>query len=98
MRSDRDGGYLCNELEGHFSSREIGRQLTTPYPPHKNGAAEFMIRTLLDLVRSVLQRQNRGKWLWAEALSTATCVRNRVASQTLPVDKARLRLWNGIGS
>ena len=54
-----------------------------------------MNRTLIDLVRSMLHHKGIDKQFWAEALSTAVYVRNRVTSRGLPPDTTPHHLWEG---
>ena len=58
--------------------------ISIPYTPQQNGVAERMNRTLMDCVRSLLHWSNLDKKFWAEALSTAVYIRNRVYSRSLP--------------
>lgn len=51
--------------------------------PQQNGVAERMNRTLINLVRSVLHQRGIPKRFWAEGLSTATYIQNRVTPLTL---------------
>lgn len=93
VRSDRGGEYLSNVLEQHFESSGIKHELTAAFTPFQNGVAERLNRTLMELVRSMLHAKGLSKRLWAEALSTATYVRNRVSSRALPPKVTPHHLW-----
>ncbi len=54
-----------------------------------------MNRTLMNCVRSLLQTANLDKKFWAEALSTAVHVRNRVFSRALPKNVTPFERWMG---
>jgi hypothetical protein len=93
LRSDRGGEYLSDFLKSHFESKGISHELTAAYTPHQNGIAERMNRTLLNLVRSMLFHMKVPKRLWAEALSTAVYVRNRVTGGGLPSKTTPHHFW-----
>ena len=95
LRSDNGGEYLSSEFKTFLEETGIQHQLTVAYTPQQNGVAERMNRTLLDLVRSMLHHKSLPKRLWAEALSTAVYVRNRVTSRSLPSDTTPFHLWFG---
>ena len=93
LRSDRGGEYLSTSLSKHFQDRGIVHELTTAYTPHQNGKAERFNRTCMNLVRSMLHNRNVPKQFWAEALSTAVHVRNRVTSNGLPPNITPHLIW-----
>ena len=70
-------------------------QLTVAYTPQQNAVAERMNRTIMNLVRSVLQSAGLRKIFWGEAVATAVQIRNRVSSHTLPAGEAPLPSLNG---
>ena len=86
LRSDNGGEYLSNGFKRYLEEHGVHHQLTVAYTPQQNGVAERMNRTLIDLVRSMLHHKGIDKQFWAEALSTAVYVRNRVTSHVLPPD------------
>lgn len=95
LRSDNGGEYVSNEFKAFLAECGIKHQLTVAYTPQQNGVAERMNRTLLDLVRSMLLQKNIGKSFWAEAISTAVYIRNRVTSKSLPRNVTPYHLWHG---
>ncbi len=70
-----------------FAEKGIHHQQSCAYTPQQNGVAERMNRTLKDLVRAMLKHKNVPEEFWAEALSTAAYIRNRVTSKSLPKNK-----------
>ena len=80
VRTDRGGEYLSTELEQYFADKGIQHQLTAPYTPQQNGAAERLNRTLMERVRAMLQDMQLPQHLWAEAVVAANYVRNRSPS------------------
>lgn len=84
LGTDNCGEYLSHAFKEYLENHGIHHQLTIAYTPQQNGVAERMNRTLMDLIRSMLQTASLEKSFWAEALSTAVYIRNRVLSRSLP--------------
>ena len=80
VRTDRGGEYMSNELTQYFADKGIQHQLTAPYTPQQNGAAERLNRTLMERVRAMLQDMQLPQHLWAEAVVAANYARNRSPS------------------
>lgn len=95
LRSDNGGEYISRAFSSYMNDHGIQQQLTVPYSPQQNGVAERMNRTLMNHTRSMLLSKNLGKEFWAEALSTAVYVRNRVTSSSLPPNTTPHHLWFG---
>lgn len=77
FRSDNGGEYISNEFESHLKLNGIVHQFTVPKTPEQNGVCERLNRTLLEMVRSMLQDCGLNYRFWAEALSTAVYLKNR---------------------
>ena len=91
LQSDNGGEYLSNQMKEFLEKRGITHRLTAPGNPYQNGVAERLNRTLVESVRSMLHHKDLPKHFWAEALSVAVHVRNRVttrgvSSQTTPYE------------
>ena len=95
IRTDNGGEYISNNFKSYLESHGIHHQLTVAYTPQQNGVAERMNRTLMDLVRCMLHSKSVPKTFWAEALSTAVYVRNRVVSRSLPSNTTPHHIWMG---
>jgi transposase InsO family protein len=94
LRTDRGGEFTSNDFNSYCSANGIKRQLTTAYTPQQNGVAERKNRTLLNMVRSMLNAKNVPKTFWPEALKWATYILNR--SPTLSVkDMTPEKAWSG---
>ena len=57
LRTDRGGEFLSREFEVFCQTQGIRRQLTTSYNPKKNGVAERKNRTIMNVVRSMLNEK-----------------------------------------
>jgi transposase InsO family protein len=77
VRTDGGGEYVNNTLEAFFKSKGVILETTVPYSPEMNGAAERLNRTLMERVRAMLEESQLPSDLWAEAVSTASYLRNR---------------------
>ena len=94
LRSDNGGEYISNEFETYLSKVGIAHQRTIKKTPEQNGVAERMNRTLVEAVRSMLSESSLPKKFWAEALATATYLRNR--SPTKAVEgMTPIEAWSG---
>ncbi|GKA39043.1 retrotransposon protein, putative, ty1-copia subclass [Tanacetum coccineum] len=68
-------------------------QLTPPYTPQHNGVSKRRNRTLLDMVRSMMNLTTLPLSFWDYALESATRILNMVP--TKKVDKTPYELWYG---
>lgn len=102
VRSDRGGEYYgkhgdSGQQMGSFAkfleNCGIVPQYTMPYSPEQNGVAERRNRTLMDMVRSMMNNFNLPSYLWGEALKTAMYILNRVPSKSVP--KTPFEHWIG---
>ena len=77
LRTDNGGEFTSTQFQDYLRSEGVHHQLTVPKTPQQNGVAERINRTLVKTVRSMLADAKLPKRFWAEALSTATYLRNR---------------------
>ena len=77
IRTDNGGEFTSKEFEAHLTTEGVRHEVTIPKNPEQNGVAERMNRTLVETARSILVNANLPHRFWAEALSTATFLRNR---------------------
>ncbi|GJZ43546.1 retrotransposon protein, putative, ty1-copia subclass [Tanacetum coccineum] len=69
------------------------KELTPPYTPQHNRVSERRNRTLLDMVRSMMNLTTLSLSFWDYALESATLILNMVL--TKKVDKTPYELWYG---
>jgi hypothetical protein len=62
--------------------------------PNPNGPAERLNQTLLASIRSMLTHANLSHSLWAEALLTATYIKNRSPSAAIKINKTPFEVLN----
>jgi len=83
IRTDNGGEYTSNEFESFLSNEGIVHQKTIPKTPEQNGVAERFNRTIMETVRCLLSDSELEEEFWAEALMTATYIRNRCINSFL---------------
>ncbi|CAI7887741.1 unnamed protein product [Closterium sp. NIES-53] len=93
IRTDSGGEFVNAGLEKWMKSKGIKHDVTTPYTSQQNGAAERLNRTLVEVVRSLLQHSKLGSEWWGEASSLAAWIRNRLPTKVLP--KTPFKAWTG---
>ena len=77
LRTDGGGEYTSKIFEDYLTSEGVLHHKTVPHTPEQNGLSERMNRTLTESVRSMLSDCSLPAEFWAEAVSTATYLRNR---------------------
>ncbi|GJR43963.1 retrotransposon protein, putative, ty1-copia subclass [Tanacetum coccineum] len=93
LRLDRGRKYISQEFKDHLKACRIVQQLTPPYTPQHNGVSERRNRTLLDMVRSMMNLTTLPLSFWVYALESVTRILNMVP--TKKVDKTPYELWSG---
>ncbi|GKC12810.1 retrotransposon protein, putative, ty1-copia subclass [Tanacetum coccineum] len=93
LRSDRGGEYISQEFKDYLKACGIVQQLTPPYTPQHNGVSERRNRTLLDMVRSMMNLTTLPLSFWDYALESVARILNMVP--TKKVDKTPYELWFG---
>ncbi|KAL0362007.1 UNVERIFIED_CONTAM: Retrovirus-related Pol polyprotein from transposon TNT 1-94 [Sesamum calycinum] len=76
LRSDRGGEYLSGEFIDYLKKKGIVSQWTPPGTPQLNGVAERRNRTLLDIIRSMMNFTELSLSFWGYALETAARLLN----------------------
>ena len=83
FRTDNGGEYTSVEFESYLREEGIRHEKTVPKTPEQNGVVERMNRTVVEAVRCMLSDSKFPKTFWAEALSTAVYVCNRISTAAL---------------
>ena len=81
--SDRGGEFFSDEFKSLCDKSGIKKQLTPPYTPQQNGVVERKNRTIMGLVRSMLNKKHLPLELWGEAVSTCVYVLNRSSTKVV---------------
>ena len=92
LRTDNGGEYMCEE---YLKSKGIQHELTVAYTPQQNGIAERMNRTLMESARSMMSHAHVTNRFWAEAVATASYLRNRSPTTAVEEGKTPYEKWHG---
>jgi hypothetical protein len=91
LRSDNGGEYWTKEFRSYLKVKGIWHELTIPYSPEQNGVAARMNRTVMESARSMIAHACLQNSYWAEAVTSAAYVRNRVPTQQSKVARHRMK-------
>src|SRR3954469_16406153 len=95
LRPDRGGEYVNRNFQQYLRQNGIQHQTTAPYTPQQNGVAERFNRTVIEMSRTMLHTAKLSYDFWAEAVNTATYIRNRCISKALDNNITPEELWSG---
>jgi transposase InsO family protein len=70
IRSDNGMEFKNSQMEGFLKEEGIKHEFSSPYTPQQNGVVERNNRTLLDMVRTMLDEYKTLDRFWAEAINT----------------------------
>ncbi|UYV75014.1 hypothetical protein LAZ67_12002096, partial [Cordylochernes scorpioides] len=91
IRTDNGREYVNRQVEEFLNQSGIKHQLTVPYSPAQNGVAERKNRSLMEMTRCIMFDSGLPQSLWAEAVTTANYLHNRIPSKAS--DKTPFELW-----
>ena len=94
LRTDNGGEYCSKSFREVCQDAGIVRHFTVRHTPQQNGVAERMNRTLLEKVRCMLSNAGLGKEFWAEAVTYACHLINRLPSTAIG-GRIPLEVWSG---
>lgn len=83
FQSDNGGEFKNSSLNQFFSNHGVQSRYTCPHTSQQNGHAERMIRTVTNMVRSLLSQANLSPSFWVEALHVASHLLNSLPIKTL---------------
>jgi transposase InsO family protein len=78
IRSDNGTEFKNSQIEEFLEEEGIKHEFSSPYKPQQNGVVERKNRTLLDMVRTMLDEYKTPDRFWAEAINTACYSINRL--------------------
>ena len=85
LRTDGGGEYQRN-LTPTLDKLGVKHEPTSPHSPQSNGKAERLNRTLKEFGRAMLYQANMPKSFWAEAVTTAAYLNNRLPCEAINHD------------
>ncbi|KAL8143938.1 hypothetical protein V2J09_016970 [Rumex salicifolius] len=82
VQCDNGREFNNTELHSFISQKGSNFRFSCPYTSQQNGKAERMIRTLTNMIRSILFHGHLPPCYWTEALTSATHLLNLIPSTT----------------
>ena len=86
---------MSDEFRCYLKECGIKSESTAAYSPQQNGVSKRLNRTLVEAARSMLSHAGLSNAYWAEAIATATCLRNRMVSAAIKSGQTPYQLWYG---
>jgi hypothetical protein len=78
IRSDNEIEFKNASFDHFCLEHGIDQQFSTLHVPQQNGVMERKNRTLVDMVRTMLDEHRTPRRFWADAISTACYISNRI--------------------
>jgi len=94
LRTDNGGEYKSDPFLKVCQDCGIVRHFTVRKTPQQNGVSERMNKTLVEKVRCMLSNAGLGRKFWAEAVTYAQHLINRLPSSAID-GKTPLEVWSG---
>lgn len=86
LRSDCGGEYKSAKMRALCQELGVRQEFSAPYSPAQNGVAERSWRTLGRMAKAMLKDAGLSKTFWAEAMSSACFIANRLPTNALGGD------------
>lgn len=83
LRSDNGGEYTGDDFKSWCKTEGILQTFSGPHAPQQNGLAERSNRTVMEMTRAMLLDAGLSKELWAEVMSAAVYIINRMPSKVI---------------
>jgi hypothetical protein len=96
LRSDSDGAYTSGELDDYCRKRGIQRQFSTAYNQFQNGVSERTIRTLVEMMRTMIIHAGAPKNMWGEAVCYAVQIMNRKPTKAVSGYPNPISAWRDL--
>ena len=94
LRSDNGGEFTSKKFKAYLKSEGVRHECTIPKTPEQNGVSERLNQTLVEMSRSMLLDAKLSQKFWAEAVTTATYLRNRCPTRAVD-GKTSYEAWHG---
>jgi transposase InsO family protein len=78
IRSDNGTEFINASFDGFCLEHGIEQQFSALHVPQQNGVVKRKNRTLVEMARTMLDEHGTPRCLWADAISTACYVSNRI--------------------
>ena len=78
VKSDHGGEFENEPFVAFCEKHGIVLEFSSPRTPQKNRVVERKNRTLQEMARTMIHKNNLAKHFWAEAMNTTCYVQNRI--------------------
>jgi transposase InsO family protein len=78
IRSDNDTKFKNTQVKDYLDEEDIKPEFLVPYTPQQNGVTERKNRTLINMVRTILDEYKTSDQFWAEAVNMTYHATNRL--------------------
>jgi transposase InsO family protein len=78
IRSDNGTEFKNTQVEDYLNEEDIKHEFSAPYTQQQNGVAERKNRTLIEMVRIILDEYKTSDEFWVKAVNTACHVSNHL--------------------
>ena len=95
MRTDNGGEYMSTDYQEYLKAHGIQHELTVAYTPQQNGIAERTNWALMESAKSMISYVHLPNRFWAEAVATASYLRNHSVTTALEDGKTPYENWYG---
>ncbi|KAF0733958.1 hypothetical protein Ae201684_009136 [Aphanomyces euteiches] len=95
LRSDNGREYQNRNFEDYCKAHGILQHFSPAYTPELNGLAERMNRTLVESARCMLEHAGLPREYWAEAITIAAHIRNRMLTHAIQDMKSPFKVVTG---
>jgi transposase InsO family protein len=83
IRSDNGTEFRNASFDGFCLEHDIDQQFSAPHISQQNGVVEQKNRTLVEMARTMPDEHGTPRCFWANAISTACYVSNRIFSRSV---------------
>jgi transposase InsO family protein len=94
VRSVHGGEFENEPFENFCEKLGIVHEFSSPRTPQQNGVVERKNRTLQEMARTMIHKNNLAKYIWAEAVNTTCYVQNRIYIRLI-LEKTTYELFKG---
>jgi len=93
LRTDGGGEYIGNDFQRWLKGKGVHHEVMNASTPQKNGVAERLNRTLLEMIRTMIFDSKLPKSYWTFAVSYAQEILNRLPTRAVSEDKTPYELF-----
>jgi len=86
IRLDQAGEHVSNNMKTFINQHGLQLEFSPPYASQSNGSSERLIQELWKIARTILFEAKLDVRLWAEAISHANWLRNRLPAQRIGLE------------